>query len=83
MLPRDHQVLPISGAQHVEAFCDLCWDSLPVQCIKGASPTKALQRGLGNALQWVFVLPRPCTRAGGVLCNGCLSHHSPAVGPRQ
>ena len=29
----------------------------------GVCPTKALQQGLGSALVWVFVVPRPCNRA--------------------
>ena len=55
----DHQVLPISAAQHAQAFCKLFQGFTAV----GVPPTKALQWGLGSALQWV--LPRPCGWGGG------------------
>ena len=64
----DHQVLRISGAQHVLAFCQL---------VQGFTAHAGCSEGFSSQQ------PAAGSGAQAVLCSGCLSHQGPTVGPRQ
>ena len=54
----DHQVLPISHAQHTQTFCHLFrWFTARAVC--QLAPPKALQWGVGSYALPAFALPRP------------------------